>query len=256
MPKSKAIQVVEKAPSNGSTLIPEQGLRLMNAMNGEIDKWAIKQRKGPNGMVLNYIPHGYVRDQLNQVFGPFWSERPVPISPGRMYDIIEYTVERYNERLKVKELKPVREVIVMTELRIRIYSTEGIVISEESHFGSGGKIWENNISFADTLQSAQSEGLKRAAFSLGRKFGLQLYYDSEELRGEWQKQFAPKDPPKNIAQFMGRIIEENITDEEFFTICRTDYPHIKEYSDVREKDIEGLWRLVEVLLTIRSEDNA
>lgn len=238
---SKEIIVVEPNGNHNSTvsLIPEQGLRLMDAMNGEIDEWAIQQRPGPKGKILNYLAHGYVRDQLNKVFGPFWSERAIDISPGRKYDVIEYTKQVLNERTKVLETVDVREIIVMTELTVRIYNLDGRLISEEVHSGSGGKVWEKNISFADALQSAQSEALKRAAFSLGRKFGLQLYYDDNERRAEWQEKFKPPEPPKKIGELLVRLQKENISDELFMQITN------KEIPDITEKEVSALWEQVE-----------
>lgn len=237
---SKEIIVVEPNGNHNSTvsLIPEQGLRLMDAMNGEIDEWAIQQRPGPKGKILNYLAHGYVRDQLNKVFGPFWSERAIDISPGRKYDVIEYTKQVLNERTKVLETVDVREIIVMTELTVRIYNLDGRLISEEVHSGSGGKVWEKNISFADALQSAQSEALKRAAFSLGRKFGLQLYYDDNERRAEWQEKFKPPEPPKNTAQLLVRLQKEQITDEMFMQITG------KDIGDITEKEVSAYWEQV------------
>lgn len=234
MPRKKIdseLVVIPDVPTNGHiSLIPQQGQLIADAMNGDIDKWAIQTRPGPGGRVLSYLPHGYIRDQLNKVFGPFWSELPVDISPGKKYDIVEYSIERENARTHIKESKQVKEVVVMTELRIRIYGSDGSLISEETHPGSGGKIWENNIPFADVLQSAQSEALKRAAFPLGRKFGLQLYYDSEEKRAEWQEKFNPKpaESPKNIGQLLGWMEREKISDEEFINAVGRDISELKE----------------------------
>ncbi len=256
--KTKELEIVDAetsitssiVPSNGHTpLIPAQGQLIMDAMNGNVDEWAIQTRPGPGGKSLSYLPHGYIRDQLNKVFGPFWSEIPIDISPGRKYDIVEYQVERENPKTHIKEAKTVREVTVMTELRIRIYSSDGRLVSEETHPGSGGKIWENNISFTDTLQAAQSEALKRAAFPLGRKFGLQLYYDSEERRAEWQEKFDKEqkkvnEPPKNIAQLLGRLEKEQISDEEFIQVIGRDI------SDITEKDVPDIW---EALVNYRSK---
>ena len=243
---SKEIIVVEptSVESNGNhnstiSLIPEQGLRIMQAMDGNIDEWAIQQRPGPKGKVLDYIPHGYVRDQLNKVFGPFWSEESIDISPGRKYDVIEYTKQVLNERTKVLETVEVKEIIVMTLLTVRIYNVDGELIAECSHPGSGGKVWEKNISFADALQSAQSEALKRAAFSLGRKFGLQLYYDDNERRAEWQEKFKPPEPPKKIGELLVRLQKENVTDELFMQITN------KEIPDITEKEVSALWEQVE-----------
>lgn len=223
------------------SFIPEQGRRLADAMNGDIDAWAIQSRPGPGGRVLNYIPHGYVRDQLNKVFGPFWSEIPLDVLPGQKYDIVEYEVEREDQRTHVKTSKRVKEVITMIELRIRIYAADGGLISEETHAGSGGKIWENNISFADVLQSSQSEALKRAAFPLGRKFGLQLYYDDAERRAEWQEKFAPrvKEPPKNIAQLLVRLEEEGISDELFTQVTGANF------ESLAERDVNTYWSRLE-----------
>lgn len=230
----KALAKVE--PNGHGIIIPKQGELIRNAISGEIEPWAIQTRPGPGNRTLKYIPHGYVRDQLNQVFGPFWSELPVDVKPGCKWDIVEYEIERENPRSHVKERKLVKEVIAATLLRIRIYDTNGNLISEETHPGTGGKIWENNISFTDTLQSAQSEALKRAAFPLGRKFGLQLYYDEDERRADWQEKFAPPEPPKNIAQLLTRLQKEKVSDADFLAATGI------ELSDVMsDKEVPPLW---------------
>lgn len=221
-----------------TTLIPAQGMLLQEAMNGDIEEWAIQERQGPGGRMLKYIPHGYVRDQLNRVFGPFWSETALDVKPGCKYDIVYYENEREDPRTHVKTMKPVREIIVMTELRIRIYSNTGELLSEETHPGAGGKIWENNIAFADALQSAQSEALKRAAFSLGRKFGLQLYYDDDERRAEWQERMNPP-APKTFGELVGRMKRDGISPERWEEVTG------KPLSEIEERDISELWSLWE-----------
>lgn len=220
-----------------TTLIPAQGMLLRDAMDGDIEEWAIQEREGPGHKMLKYIPHGYVRDQLNKVFGPFWSEMALDVKPGCKYDVIFYENQRENPRTHAVEVKQVREVVTMTELRIRIYSATGELISEESRYGAGGKVWENNISFADALQSSQSEGLKRASFSLGRKFGLQLYYDDEERRADWQEKLNPP-APTTFGALIGRLKQEGISPEQWEEITG------KALSDVEERDIPELWQKV------------
>lgn len=213
------------------TLIPEQGIKLHLAMEGDIPGWAIQKREGPGGTMLEYIPHGYVRDQLNEVFGPFWSEIFLEVKEGQKYELIEYDNIRVDQRTKAQTVKHVREIVTMTKLRIRIYSSDGRLISEEEHDGTGGKVWENNITFADALQASQSEALKRAAFPLGRKFGLQLYYDDVERREEWQKKFRD---PETFAELMSWIKRNDISDEQWIEITGV------ALSDVEEKDIARL----------------
>lgn len=107
------------------TLIPEQGRLLSEAMNEPIEEHAIDVRQGPKGTMLKYVKHGYVTDMLNKVFGPFWSFRAIDVLPGQKYSIVEYTVERQNQRTHVTDVIPVKEILVMGELRVRIYAVGG-----------------------------------------------------------------------------------------------------------------------------------
>lgn len=216
-------------------------------MNEPIEEHAIDVRQGPKGTMLKYVKHGYVTDMLNKVFGPFWSFRAIDVLPGQKYSIVEYTVERQNQRTHVTDVIPVKEILVMGELRVRIYAVGGQLISEEVRSGSGGKVWEKNITFADALQSAESESLKRAAFRLGRKFGLELYYDDEARRIEYEEKSAPKPiaPPTTIGQLFARLQEANVSDEEWFAaagynIGDTDPADGK--SLPKERDVPTIWQ--------------
>lgn len=229
------------------TLIPEQGRLLSEAMNEPIEAHATDVRQGPKGTMLKYVKHGYVTEMLNKVFGPFWSFRAVDVMPGQKYSIVQYEVERQNQRTHVNEVVPVKEIVVMGELRIRIYANDGSLLSEEVRSGSGGKVWEKNITFADALQSAESESLKRAAFRLGRKFGLELYYDDEARRAEYEEKntLKPVAPPTTIGQLFARLQEANVSDEEWlaaagYNIGDTDPADGK--SLPKERDVPAIWQ--------------
>lgn len=246
---SSPVEMVEQS-SGISTLIPNQGIELMKAMNQPIDAWAIMEREGPKKKMLKYIPHGYVRLLLNQVFGPFWSHETIEISPGKRYDTVEYMGEKFNSKLGFAEEIVMREVIVMVRLTVRVYSSDGRLISEEHRTGTGGKVIEKNVPFASAVQSAESDGLKRAAFSLGRKFGLELYFDDEELRAEWQEKLNPK-PPKTFSQLIDRLTKEDISPEQWEETTGVGLDNIEPTDD-----IETLWNLYISSVQIIKESDA
>lgn len=233
--KRKALVVTAReVPADTAFLIPAQGRALMEAMNGDIDEWAIKERKGPGGKKLKYIPHGYTRHMLGKTFGPFWSFRTIEILPGKRYDVVEYMGKVKNERTGMDEERVMQEIIVMVELRYRIFDSHGQMISEEYMTGTGGKVREPSIPFTSDIQSAESDALKRAAFSLGRKFGLELYYDDEELRAEWQERFAPRAPAK-VAELYKRVQSDGISPELWEQVTGTSL------DTVEERQIASAW---------------
>lgn len=221
------------------SLIPEQGRRIMEMLEGEIDEWALDQREGRGGKRFTYISHGYVTDQLNHTFGVFWDWELLESGNGKRYDIVEYTETFLNERTHMQDTRTIQEVLVVGRLTIRIFGMNGALLDTISRTGEGGKVRERNTTMADAVQSASSDALKRAAFRLGRKFGLQLYYDDEERQSKWNEKMNPQ-PPATLPQLVGRLVAEGITDEQWLEWTGVDI------TQVQERDLAACWaRVVE-----------
>lgn len=197
----------EMVPVEGG-IVSNQGKRIMEAMNGDIPPHAILQRPGRGGKVFNYISHGYVADQLNRTFGCFWDKSNLPLSNGQMYEIITYLEETKDGRPK-----EIKEVIACVRITIRLYGPDGTLLETIVRDGDGGKVWEKNTTFADALQSARSDAFKRAAFTLGTRFGLQLYYDDEELQDLWVQANQPREF-KTVMELISYMMKYQITDEQ------------------------------------------
>ncbi len=233
------VEVPQTSNDGGSTLIPAQGLKIMEALSGPIDEWALDTRPGRGGKTFTYISHGYVTDQLNKTFGIFWDWTLQRMGNDKYYDIIEYEVDSWNERLHIMEKKPVKEVMVIGLLKVHIFNERGTKLTTVERTGEGGKVWENNTNASDAVQSASSDGLKRAAFRLGNKFGLQLYYDDEERQQEHLEKLNPA-PPQTLTQLIVRLAKENISDEEWLQYTETPIERVE------ERDLGALWqKLVE-----------
>lgn len=218
----------------GHPLISAQAQLIMESMQGPIDPHNIEVREGRGGKQFKYISHGYVTKELNRVFGIFWDWVLLPAADGNRFTIVEYTQEQRVSRDEVK-LVTIKEVAVVGELTIRVYAQDGVLLETVHRTGEGGKVWERNTTFADALQSASSDGLKRAAFRLGTRFGLELYYDEEEKQAEYEEKLHPK-PPATIGQLLGKLQELHITPEEFAQAAGT-----SDLSEVKERDIPAVW---------------
>ncbi len=228
------VEVPQTPNDGGSTLIPAQGLKIMEALSGPIDEWALDTRPGRGGKTFTYISHGYVTDQLNKTFAIFWNWKLLKMG-DHYYDLVEYEQEVWNENLHRNDLKPVKEVAVVGELTIRIFNEHGKLMDTVERTGEGGKVWEKNLTFADVWQAASSDALKRAAFRLGTKFGLQLYYDDEERQKEHLEKLNPA-PPQTLTQLIVRLAKENISDEEWLQYTETPIERVE------ERDLGALWQ--------------
>lgn len=224
--KTKELSVVENVPLQRPapvSLISEQAALIMDAMNGEIPEWAKQTRPGRGGKAFTYISHGYVTDELNRVFGPFWNWKLLPGANGEYHTITTYE----------EDGKEVKEVTTVGELTIRVYDAMGRLLETIVRHGEGGKVWERKTTLADAKQSSSSDALKRAAFRLGKRFGLQLYWDDEERQEQYLAQFKPF-VPERPPELWKALEDLGISDEEFLGAVGLEVSDLSGKQEIRE----------------------
>lgn len=211
MAKSKALttsntsnQVIQSHPPVTEIELQKPQNVWEEALYGEIPKHAIKKRKGKGGE-YTYVPHGYVANELNKVFHYGWDFRLMPVFDSSIYKLT--TVEEGGETVK--------NIAVYGELVIKWPTPEGGLI-EMTRSGMGSQNWLPKMEFGDACKGAESDALKRAAHTLGKRFGLQLYWDDEFQQEQYTEANTPRppQPPQNIDQWLKRTEQEGITDEE------------------------------------------
>lgn len=123
----------------------------------------IKRRKGPNGKMLDYVPHGWYRARLNEAFGWDWDW----IRDEVAIKLEEDTVLFFGH-LVIRVRNPLTGDLLTTLTK----SGEGGAAIQR--FNSSGAI----IDLGNDVKSASSEAFKRACLNLG--LGLDLYWKDEE----------------------------------------------------------------------------
>lgn len=121
----------------------------------------IKSRPGPSGLVIKYVQIGYVINQLNKAFGPFWEFSVVDKQVGKKQIWVQ-------GRLTVKDMKT------------------GFSITKETFGGADIKISKTTqeaIDIANDLKAAVSDCTKKCASMFGIAadifFKEQNQYDQE-----------------------------------------------------------------------------
>lgn len=108
-------------------------------------KQFIKMRPGPNGMAIRYVEIGYVTNELNKAFGPFWEFKVVDKGIGK------------------------KQIWVQGQLTIKDPKT-GFSVTKETFGGSDIKVSKSTgepIDIANDLKAAVSDCTKKCASMFG-----------------------------------------------------------------------------------------
>lgn len=135
----------------------------------------VKQRKGPGGKMLSYVPHAWVTATLNQAFGWAWS-----------WDVQEWRL--------VPDGDP-REVFVLGKLTV--HTQNGDLV--KSQFGSAtvkrSRTTNEPLSIGDDLKAASSDALKKSSSLLG--LALDLYGSDLPTNGSTVQSGTTPGKPSN-----------------------------------------------------------
>src|SRR5438876_11784631 len=134
----------------------------------------IKQRKGLDGDVLDYIEGAAVIQRLNDVFNAEWT-----------FEILDHHIYE-------------REVVVLGKL-----TTQGIA---KCQFGKSKitrtKESKTEVSIGDDLKAAATDGLKKCATLLG--VGLHLYFESTNGDDQSSRSNGQREDSASAAQKNGK----------------------------------------------------
>lgn len=157
---------------------PERSLKFSEVLQGVINEaqfrvlcgktpdYAIKTRDD-NG--FRYVPHGYVRDQLNKIAGFDWDFEIQSAFNGMPYSVAEQDVNG----------KKSQYLTVLGKLTLRLRDpkkpSEVLTTIVKTDFGS--QAWRAKMELGDALKAAASDSLKRCGLALG--IALDLYYSDD-----------------------------------------------------------------------------
>lgn len=157
---------------------PERDLKFSEVLQGVINEaqfrvlcgktpdYAIKTRDD-NG--FRYVPHGYVRDQLNKIAGFDWDFEIQSAFNGMPYTIAEQTVNG--------KLAQYLTVLGKLTLRLRDPKKPSEVLTTIVKTDFGSQAWRAKMELGDALKAAASDSLKRCGLALG--IALDLYYNDD-----------------------------------------------------------------------------
>ena len=178
---------------------------------GQTPEYAKKERVGGGGKMYTYVPHGYVTDQLNKVFGWDWDWELVPIGAnGDMVKQVDTVPASANKNVV---LRPVHNLTVMGKLTVRVRDNKGKHTTTIVKSGVGSQIWNEANEYGDAVKGASSDALKVAASKLG--IALDLYWnDAAELDEFAKKQDAAEEMleinsmPNTMADLLARCMSD------------------------------------------------
>lgn len=196
----RAIKVIEPKQYMDD-YIEEVMKRRLGVLFGRIPEHAIKTREGRGGRTFRYVTHGYVKSMLNQAFGLDWDFRLLPVFNGNIYILNTVTSRKMvnNKWIETQQ----RNIAVYGELTVRVRDMNGNLLTTITRPGAGSQDWGDNTEFGDALKGAESDAIKVAASTLGRAFGLQLYWDDELEREKAQEQKYPT--PVTLAELISSV---------------------------------------------------
>jgi len=202
---------------------PIVSTKQLAALIGRPPEWAIRTRPGPGNKKLRYVPHGWVTDQLNVMFGFDWDRTLIPMdASGSLYTM---QVESIDPPPGARDKKPIitRHLTVCVRITARVHGDAknpakitGILTKD----GIGSQLWNQGIEFGDALKGATSDGLKVAASQFG--IANTLYYDEQAEMQAYNEKMNPKAdaddvidaqvidiaPPTNIGVLIARAQSE------------------------------------------------
>lgn len=205
--------------------------RRLGVLYDSIPPYAIKERQGKGGR-YRYVPHGYVKHTLNMAFGLDWDFRLLPVFNGNIY-VINITSKMVYEKGKWVE-KPNRNITVYGELVVRVRDENGSVLTTFVRSGGGSQDWNESMEFGDAFKGASSDALKVCASSIGKAFGLQLYWDDDMERSDAAPSVPPT--PKSLGELFTSVfaLGQNMDD----VLAETGKP--ADYA-IKADDISSIW---------------
>ncbi len=153
-------------------------------LRGKTPAYAIKYREGGGGQQLKYLPHGYVRDQLNKAFGFDWDFELMPIFGGQPFTLSAREEKNHGV------MQTVSTVTVCGKMTVRVRNPKKLddILTTIVKTEFGSQPWRDKMEFGDALKGASSDALKRCGLGLG--IGLDLYYDDEAAEAKYNKRLA------------------------------------------------------------------
>ena len=205
MAKSKAIAATSGDTALVAVDVDKQVQSLMESrlglLYGGIPKSALRTRIGGGGKSYTYVPHGYVKAMLNRAFGLDWDFALLPVENGQLFHVQQAVRQEFEKGVKKDVIK--YNISVIGQLTVRVKDEQGKLITTIKRDGAGSQDWNPANEFGDALKGAASDALKVAASTLGRAFGLQLYYDEKELAEEPIPEELPV--PKTVGELISSI---------------------------------------------------
>lgn len=160
----------------------------IEALNVPITADVVKERKGPGGKMLSYLPAFHVIDTANKVFGfDGWSAETTSLNTRVSNEGTVITTAQ------VRVTVSVPETIVTTDGEGKIVEsrTGNVRTIERMGVGHGSSKSAYDYEFAE--KEAESDALKRAFRTFGAQFGNSLY--DKEVLAELGKTGADDTPP-------------------------------------------------------------
>lgn len=147
---------------------------LITKLNEPIDKAHLSVRDGRGNTKYYYVKQAILADYLNQVFGPLgWDLKAGDPTIERRVEA--RTKKRNNQNVTVDFV--VFEVVTKVTLRIKARTVDSSDTIFQLHgVGSGeAEVGQNTKDeLGKAIKGAESDGLKRCAQELGKRFGLML----------------------------------------------------------------------------------
>lgn len=177
----------------------------------------------PDGM--RYLPHGYVTNEMNAIFGQDWDFELLSID-GKPYEYI--SAEEANMPTK----NPC--IVVHGQLTVRIWQANGngqlhLVTTITKH-GIGGSEVRKKMERADAVKAAASDARKVCASQLGPRLGLTLYWNDEARQETWeasQKQKQVDEEAEKYREQIEKLRAEGKDDEEIAESLSIKYAQVK-----------------------------
>lgn len=136
----------------------------------DLDRTAVKTRKGPGGTQLSYVDTFYVKDTLCRVFDPGGWGKDVPQ--------LDKVIGPEQQERKKRDGGTYTVWFVAYAAKVRL-NVEGGMSTEDWGYGQGEDGRNAGTAIESAIKEAVTDALKRCAVDYGRRMGLALY-DKEQ----------------------------------------------------------------------------
>lgn len=174
----------------------------MNLVLNRTPEHAIKVRQGRGGN-YRYVPHGYVTDTLNKLFGFDWDFVQVPGANGEMFNLREEDVPIYGKPDPKTKLPVVigsdhmRHVTVFGYIEARTHGKREHILRKS---GAGSQLWLPGAELGDAIKGAISDCLKVCAQRFG--IALDLYYSEDDAIAKLQAKNAARERNEQVEKLL------------------------------------------------------